>query len=117
MTGGPALSLSLCSYYRNISNCIVCISLNKSKSTLKFKGFVKEAIEELLLTNRVVEKSNPLYVINPLSISVQANGKKRLILDPRPTPCQQICFETKGEIGRLESRVSFLPKGLLYDFV
>ena len=40
-------------------------------------------MEELLLTNRVVEKQNPLYVVNPLSVSVQTNGKKRLILDLR----------------------------------
>ena len=30
-----------------------------------------------------MEKQNPLYVVNPLSVSVQANGKKRLILDLR----------------------------------
>ena len=59
----------------------VCISLNNNKSALKFKDFVEEAIEELLLTSRVVEKLNPPYVINPLSVSVQANGKKSLILD------------------------------------
>ena len=33
--------------------------------------------------NWVVEKSNPPHVVNPLSVSVQANGKKRLILDLR----------------------------------
>ena len=32
----------------------VCISFNNNKSALKFKAFVEEAIEELLLTNRVV---------------------------------------------------------------
>ena len=35
----------------------VCISFNNNKSALKFKAFVEEAIEELLLTNRVVENS------------------------------------------------------------
>ena len=61
----------------------VSISSNTNKSALKFKGFVEEAVEELLLTNRVVEKLNPPYVVNPLSVSVQANGKKRLTLDLR----------------------------------
>ena len=61
----------------------VCISLNNNKSALKSMGFVEEAIEELLLTNRVVEKSNPPYVVNPLSVSVQPNVKKKLILDLR----------------------------------
>ena len=30
-----------------------------------------------------MEKQNPLYVVNPLSVSVQAYDKKRLILDLR----------------------------------
>ena len=60
----------------------VCVSLN-NKSALKFKDFVEEAIEELLLTDRVVEKLSFHYVVNPLSVSVQANGKKRFILDLR----------------------------------
>ena len=61
----------------------VCVSLNNNKSALKFKDFVEEAIGDLLFTNRIVEKLNPPYVVNPLSVSVQANGKKRLILDLR----------------------------------
>ena len=94
----------------------VCISLNNNKSALKFKDFVEEAIEELLLTNRVEEKLNPPYVVNPLSFSVQANGKKRLILDLRHV--NKYYFDKKkSEIRRLESRVGFLPKGLLYGFV
>ena len=93
----------------------VCISLN-NKSALKFKDFVEEVIEELLLTNRVVEKLNLPYVVNPLCFSVQANGKKRLILDLRHV--NKYYFDkTKSEIRRLESRVSFLQKGLLYGFV
>lgn len=83
----------------------VCVSLNNNKSALKFKDFVEEAIEELLLTNRVVEK------FNPLSVSAQANGKKRLILDLRHV--KKYLIKRESEIRRLESRGSFLPKGLL----
>ena len=61
----------------------VCVSLNNNKSALKFKDFVEEAIEELFLTNRVVENLSPPYVVNPLSVSVQDNSQKRLILDLR----------------------------------
>ena len=50
---------------------------------LKELGFVTEAISELLSDNRAEEIFSPPDIINPLSVSVQANGKKRLILDLR----------------------------------
>ena len=45
--------------------------------------FVEQAILELLQSDRVIEISEPAFVVNPLSVSVQATGKKRLILDLR----------------------------------
>ena len=47
------------------------------------REFVDEALNELLATGRVVETTNIPHVVNPLSVSVQRNGKKRLILDLR----------------------------------
>ena len=47
------------------------------------REFVDEALNELLATGRVVETTNIPRVVNPLSVSVQRNGKKRLILDLR----------------------------------
>ena len=76
------------------------ISLNKNKSVLKFKDFVVEAFEELLLTNRLVEKINPPYVVNPLSVSVQANGKIRLILDFRHVKKYLINEKWNTKIGK-----------------
>ena len=55
----------------------------KSKSAFVHRKFVHEAIEELLQSDRVTEVQQPPLVINPLSVSVQSNGKKRLILDLR----------------------------------
>ena len=83
--GAPKFILSVIAngYCLPFQCTLVCISLNINKSALKFKDFVEKAIEELLLSNRVLEKLNPPYVVNPLSVSVQANGKKRLILDLR----------------------------------
>ena len=58
----------------------VGIRLNNNK----FKDSFEEAIEELLLMHQQGrEKLNPLYVVNLLIVSVQANSNKRLILDLR----------------------------------
>ena len=47
--------------------------------------FVSDSIKELLASDRFSEAkcSEKLHVINPLSVSVQSSGKKRLILDLR----------------------------------
>ena len=55
-----------------------------NSSALKHSDFVQSSILELLSSGRVcrVSKSS-LRVVNPLSVSVQSCGKKRLILDLR----------------------------------
>ena len=52
-------------------------------SALKEADFVREAILELLRDSRVEEIISPPDIVNPLTVSGQANGKKRLILDLR----------------------------------
>ena len=52
-------------------------------SALREADFVDQAIAELLADNRVEELSSPPVILNPLTVSVQASGKKRLILDLR----------------------------------
>ena len=54
-----------------------------NRSSLSHAEFVEEAIQDLVESGRVVETNVPPRVVNPLSVSVQANGKKRLILDLR----------------------------------
>lgn len=54
-----------------------------NKSAFEHCNFVSEAIRELLLSGRVLEVPLLPHVINPLSVSVQRSGKKRLILDLR----------------------------------
>ena len=58
-------------------------SLKNNRSSLPHAEFVEEAIQDLVESGRVVETNVPPRVVNPLSVSVQANGKKRLILDLR----------------------------------
>ena len=45
--------------------------------------FVLEAIHEFILSGSVVQLSIPPHVVNPLSVSIQSSGKKRLILNLR----------------------------------
>ena len=54
-----------------------------NRSSLSHAEFVEEAIQELVQSGRFVETKVPPRVVNPLSVSVQANGKKRLVLDLR----------------------------------
>jgi len=61
-----------------------CVRKNNKSANL-YDDFVKEAIEELLEGDRISEVGcrKDLHVVNPLSVSVQSSGKKRLILDLR----------------------------------
>ena len=52
-------------------------------SALTHADFVLKAIQELILSGSVVQVSSPPHVVNPLSVSIQSCGKKRLILDLR----------------------------------
>ena len=54
-----------------------------NRSSLAHAEFVEDAIRELVESGRVVEVDVPPLVVNPLSVSVQASGKKRLLLDLR----------------------------------
>ena len=46
-------------------------------------GFVESSFTELLESARIEQVSRKPVVVNPLSVSVQSNGKKRLLLDLR----------------------------------
>ena len=52
-----------------------------NRSSLSHAEFVEEAIRDLVESGRVLQTKVSPLVVNPLSVSVQANGKKRLILD------------------------------------
>ena len=57
--------------------------LKNNSSSISHAQFVEEAISKLCESGRVIETSEPPLVVNPLYVSVQANGKKKLILDLR----------------------------------
>ena len=54
-----------------------------NRSTIQYSDFVEHAISDLLTTGSVIECESAPTVVNPLSDSIQSNGKKRLILDLR----------------------------------
>ena len=59
------------------------VSFCNNQSALKNKDFVEESISELLKCGSIIEAEKPPEVINPLSVSINSSGKKRLILDLR----------------------------------
>ena len=59
------------------------VYLQNNKSALQSSDFVASAITEFLAVGSVVQCFSPPVVVNPLSVSIQPNGKKRLIRDSR----------------------------------
>lgn len=57
--------------------------LKNNASSLNHENFVKKAIADLESNNLIERCSRPPIIVNPLTVSVQSNGKKRLILDLR----------------------------------
>ena len=57
--------------------------LQNNKSALENMSFVSEAVSELVGDGRVIEVPFKPIVINPLTVSINRSGKKRLILDLR----------------------------------
>jgi len=74
--------------YAGVTVCLFCkfllgLPLEILDQALDHSEFVNEAILELLHIAKVMELNRPPHDGNPLSVSIQPNGKKRLILDLR----------------------------------
>lgn len=54
-----------------------------NKSAIAHSDFVSKSIQESLKSGTVVKVDQILHVMNPLTMSVNAKGKERLILDLR----------------------------------
>ena len=88
-------------------------SFKNNHSALQHAEFVYEAILELVSTNRVVEVAKShLKIINPLSVSVQSCGKKRLILDLRYV--NQHVFKQKFKFEDWRVALDFFEKGCFF---
>ena len=74
-------------FYSLPSKCF----LKNNKSAIQHGEFVGKAIAELLDNGLIEEFSEVPYIVNPLTVSVQPNGKKRLI-------CQFTCPKTECKV-------------------
>ncbi len=59
------------------------VILKNNKSALDNSSFVTDAVNDLLSKGLIVESTVIPDIVNPLSVSIQSSGKKRLILDLR----------------------------------
>ena len=87
--------------------------LRNDRSSLTHPAFVEGAISELLQPHCVAELSSPPYVVNSLSVSVQPNGKKRLMLNLRHV--NQYVQKRRVKYEDWEVALSYFQKGL-HDF-
>ena len=86
-----------------------------NKSTIDNCRFVTEALRDLLTTQRVSTVSNQPWVVNPLSVSVRDDEKKRLVLDLRHVNPQ--LFKYKFKCEDVHTALNLLDEGYhLYTF-
>lgn len=70
-------------YLKVFTVCLKDVFRNLINQHLLHCEFVEMAILELLEDGLIVECVDIPFIVNPLTVSVQSNGKKRLILDLR----------------------------------
>ena len=84
-------------------------------SALKNIEFVENSITELLESERIKQLSYKPLVVNPLSVSVQPNGKKRLILDLRYVDHFIMKLRIKYDDWKIAS-LMFRKNGYMFSF-
>ena len=71
--------------------------IHNNKSAFDNSDFVTQAVEELLSKGCIKQVHEKPLMVNPLSVSVQSSGKKRLILDLRQVNVFLVKFKFKME--------------------
>ena len=82
---------------------------HNNRSALSEYEFVSEAIKDLLDRSLIEECKSPPRVVNPLTVSQQSSGKKRLILDLRIV--NQHIWKQSVKYDDLKLALSYLQKG------
>ena len=84
-------------------------------SAIKEKDFVSEAVLDLLKMNCIEELDEaPPDIVNPLSVSTQSSGKKRLILDRRHV--NLYVYKQKFKCEDLKVALSIISRGYSLTF-
>ena len=90
------------------------INLRNNMSAFKHSKFVSTAIHELIVSGCITEQSSRPFCVNPLTVSVNKNGKERLILDLRHVnkfiKKQKIKFEGSKEALQYAKKGNFMIK-------
>ena len=93
-----------------------CTSFRNNHSALKNKDFVEEPISKLLKCGSVIEAEKLPEVINPLSVSINSSGKKRITLDLRYVNSHVYKDKTKFEEWKCFEHFLEAKKGYLFKF-
>lgn len=91
------------------------INLPNNKSALSYSDFVCEAINDLISSKCVTEVESAPYVVNPLTVSVNDKGKKRLVLDLRHVNSHVWKEKTKYEDLKFAIQY-FVKDGFMFSF-
>lgn len=70
---------------------------NNNQSGICHSEFVSSSIEELLKNGIILQVNDVPHVVNPLTVSVNAKGKERLILDLRHVNQYVVLYKFKLE--------------------
>ena len=87
--------------------------LANNRSALNHESFVVQAITDLLSKGLIEECSNKPYVVNPLTVSVQNNEKKRLILDLRHV--NKHLWKSKIKFEDIKVAMNFIEKDFYFS--
>lgn len=79
-----------------------------NKSAIAHSDFVSKSIQELLQSGIVVKVDQIPHVVNPLTVSVNAKGKERLILDLRHV--NQYVVKYEFNLEGIKGALDFVPK-------
>ncbi|RMX50519.1 hypothetical protein pdam_00024182, partial [Pocillopora damicornis] len=84
-TGAPNFILTIIEkgYKLPFASLPLSVRLKNNKSARLHANFVDQAVLELVNSGRVCRVDKQPFIVNPLSVSIQPCGKKRLILDLR----------------------------------
>ena len=86
-----------------------------NKSAIQNSKFVEEAILDLLKSGRIKESFAPPLAVNPLNVSENSCGMKRLILDLRYI--NQLVWKDRFKLDDWKTMMQYVKKGVyIFNF-